>query len=302
MKKWRKILSFLLALALASSTITAPLPTDLAVYAATTAPTEPVSGTIEGTDIQWDVAEDTVKWDLSQGKAFRLTLSGSGSIPDFGEDADAPWQDQMYDIQTIETEGITGIGNESFLDAVNLLRMEADRNISNIGSLAFANCSKMRYMTIPTAEIIGTAAFQNDAAIQNNLVLEKAAQIGAGAFQGCALIESAFLGGKLNAIEESVFADCGALCNIMIPETVTSVGEQAFAGCVSLRTINIPAAVTAICVQAFAGDAMLEKVYFYGGIPAEWAEDSFSDTNSNLTLYYRAAQNAWETQGGRIYL
>ena len=234
------------------------------------------------------------KFDGTMGK---LSLIGSGEVPDFTEEAPAPWSSYIGNIQTVEAEQISGIGNYAFRQAANLLRLETDAEIKRIGDYAFADCGKLLFVDITAAETIGTAAFQNDTAILNNLAMDKVSAIGPGAFKGCSAITDVTLGAKLSALEEEVFAGCTSLRSFIIPESVSEIKSQAFQDCVNLYSINIPANVNTVGAQAFTGDTALQKVYFYGGVPQNWETDSFTNCNDNLTIYYRAKQPGWSELG-----
>lgn len=234
------------------------------------------------------------KFDGTMGK---LSLIGSGEVPDFTEEAPAPWSSYIGNIQTVEAEQISSIGNHAFRQAANLLRLETDAEIKRIGDYAFADCGKLLFVDIVAAETIGTAAFQNDTAILNNLAMDKVSAIGPGAFKGCSAITDVTLGAKLSALEEEVFAGCTSLRSFIIPESVSEIKSQAFQDCVNLYSINIPANVNTVGAQAFTGDTALQKVYFYGGVPQNWETDSFTSCNDNLTIYYRAKQPGWSELG-----
>ena len=237
-----------------------------------------------------------VSWNY-EGDKGRIIFTGSGEIPDFTQGSPAPWNAYISDIQTIEAEHVTKIGNYAFQNAEKLLRLETGEQLQKIGDYAFADCQKLIYSDIGAVEVIGSAAFQNNVSMKKYLDLEKVSSIGAGAFAGCSTLTDITLGAHLTVLEESVFEGCFALSGFMIPEHVSAIGSNAFKDCTSLRTINIPASVQSIGAQSFTGDTQLQKVYFYGGVPGNWAVDSFINCNNSLTLYYRTSQENW-TQFG----
>ncbi len=252
--------------------------------------------------VDWDpnnIAEDSgsfdgVTWEF-QGSDGSMRFTGSGVIPDFSEEEPAPWNAYQSQIQTIEMEGITEIGNYAFYDAQNLIRVESDANLKRIGSHAFADCEKLVYAEIEDVETIEIAAFQNAASIQGKLNLKEVTSIGAKAFEGCISLYDVIVSSDIQSIEESSFAGCTSLVQFMIPDSVSIIKASAFAGS-GLRTINIPANVHTIEAEAFQGNEFLENAYFYGSIPENWAEDSFADCD-NLTICYRKNQAQWENLG-----
>lgn len=253
----------------------------------------------------WDPENDTleggsygsVTWTYSASDGS-LVFTGTGPVPDFTEAAPPLWDTYMDSIQTIEADNITAIGNYSFIGAGSLLRLEADTSLNRIGDYAFADCTAMKFPDISAADTIGTGAFRNNSSIAGSLTLEKVSSLGTGAFQGCSSIPFVTLGACLTRLEEDVFADCSGLTTILIPEQVSAIRNRALKGCTSLRSVNIPAGVTAIGTQAFAGNTALEKAYFYGEVPADWAADSFTGCHSALRLCYRTVQTGWNSLNG----
>ncbi len=246
-------------------------------------------GTLEG-------SFDGISWlyDQSNGK---LSFTGTGEIPDFDEYLTAPWIGYMDRIQTVYADGVTEIGANAFADAQTLLLLETDENLRSVGDGAFRGCVKLWALDIASAEVIGAGAFENNASV-SELTLETIASISAGAFSNCSSLKSVFLGSHLTVLEENVFSGCTALSDFLIPESISQIKSRAFYGCKALASINIPANVSAIGAGAFASDEKLQKVYFYGEVPADWADDSFSDCGDGLTLYYRKANTGWDALAG----
>ncbi len=234
-----------------------------------------------------------VSWKY-QGDIGRIQFTGAGKIPDFSQEDPAPWNAYMGMIQTIESEGITEIGAYAFCGAEKLLRFET-AGLKRVGAYAFADCGELLFIDVEGTETIEAGAFQNDSTIQGELVLKEISSIGAGAFEGCASVTTVVLGSQIQTIEERAFAGCASMAEFMVPESVSVIKSEAFSGS-GLRTINLPASVHTIEAQAFQGNAALEKVYFYGGIPENWAEDSFQECGK-LTICYRKLWNEWAGLG-----
>lgn len=240
---------------------------------------------------------ETLNWEYI-GSDGSLTFTGTGQIPDFTADSPAPWSSYTPSIQTIEGNGVTSIGDYSFSNASKLIRLETGTDLEHIGNYAFSDCVSLKSLNIAAITDIGSAAFQNNVSIAGSLTLEKVSSIGEGAFQGCAKITSATLGSQLGILEKEVFAGCAGLASFIIPDSVYEIREGAFRDCRSLRSINIPSDVYLIDSQAFAGNTALERVYFGGTIPVDWASDSFDNCSGSLNLCHRAAQTSWNRLKG----
>lgn len=239
---------------------------------------------------------DGVSW-VYEGESGSISFTGSGAVPDFTLGEAAPWNAYMSSIQTIQTEGVSGIGDYAFCNAGSLVRIKADDALKEIGDYAFAGCGKLSLPGIDAVDKIGAFAFQNNSSIAGYFVLDHVTDIGAGAFLGCTGITDAAFGTSLVSLEERVLEGCSALETLLLPETVTAIKANALKGCSKLSDIQIPVGVNLIGSRAFDGDTSLKRVYFSGGVPSEWAADSFENCGSDLTLYYRTSQEGWGGQG-----
>ncbi len=235
-----------------------------------------------------------VSWKY-QGDIGRIKFSGTGKIPDFTEEELAPWSKYMGSIQTIEAEGLSEIGDYAFYGANKLLRFQT-AGLKRVGAYAFADCGKLLFIDVDGTETIGAGAFQHDGSIQGELVLKEISSLGARAFEGCASLSAAVLSSQMQTIEERAFAGCASMAKFIVPESVSVIKSGAFLGS-GLRTINLPLNVHTIEAQAFKGSGALEKVYFYGGMPENWAEDSFQECG-RLTICYRKLWNEWARLDG----
>lgn len=134
------------------------------------------------------------------------------------------------------------------------------KNVTEIGSWAFANCTTIHSVTIPaTVKTIGRSAFQNCTGLSYAYLAEgsnlteigdsafassgictmefpaKLKKISARCFQDTYIVSFSFSeGAQLEAIGDSAFEDCKSLYNYKIPSTVTSIGARAFANCTQL--------------------------------------------------------------------
>ena len=248
------------------------------------------TGTIEG-------ELDGLLWEYERSNG-RISLTGSGEMPDFTEESPAPWEAYLSSIQTIEAEVVINFGDNAFSNAESLLRLKTGENLSEIGDNSFAGCTKLRFIDIASAESIGESAFEGDVSIDGNIILKKVSSLGAGAFKDCEKISMVTLGSQLEILEEEVFSGCVKLSSLIIPESITAIHTNALQGCVALYSINVPKTVQEIGTGAFANAMNLQKVYFYGEIPASWEKDSLDGCHSGLQIYYRSGKTSWEDLDG----
>ena len=106
--------------------------------------------------------------DLDTGK---MTLTGTGEVPDYGLDQPSPWSGFMTRIMVLEiSDGITAIGNYNFAGARNMLAFDLPESMNRIGDHAFSGCSSLTYVEM-NADVIGTGAFENCTALEEFIFL-----------------------------------------------------------------------------------------------------------------------------------
>ena len=84
---------------------------------------------------------DKISWSLSGGK---LTISGTGAMPDYTETAALPWYNYISQITSAVIEdGITYVGERSFQQCASLTTVEIADTVTSIGGFLFNSCSKL---------------------------------------------------------------------------------------------------------------------------------------------------------------
>ncbi len=239
-----------------------------------------------------DVTANNVKWSLT--KAGKLTISGSGAIPDYTNDNPAPWHEYKDSITTIIIDdGITSIGNYAF-DSSKALSVYIPDGITKIGDKAF-NSSGLIAVTIPsTVTSIGNDAFHSCANLTSVTVTEGLEDIGEQAFRGCISLAYIDFPGSIKKIGtgafmscskmtqvrfmhgtedveigDNLFTQCWNLKSFTLPKTANRISSGMFQSCTSLSELYIPKSVKEIGELPFASCTNLNTIYF-GGTEAEW--------------------------------
>lgn len=193
-KVMRKTVSFILSIISAFSA--APF----AVYSA-----EP--GEACGDNLNWS-------FDASTG---RLTLSGTGNMYDYNDDASpAPWMNNYKtQIKSVVCEsGVTSVGSKAFMGCTSLTSVDFGPTMKGIGWYAFYGCTALTGVAIPDT-ITG---------------------VWSGCFQNCTGITWVNLGAGLSDLAPYMFAGCSnsSFWWVSIPANVKTIGEHAFDGCSGL--------------------------------------------------------------------
>ena len=126
--------------------------------------------------------------------------------------------------------GVTSIGNSTFLDCWTLNSIILPESITSIGNNAFSGCNQLASITIPeNVTSIGYSAFYNCRTLTSVMIPENSQlkSIGSSAFGYNSKLKSINIPKGVTSIEGSTFHSCFAL-KITIPESVTNIGNYAF--------------------------------------------------------------------------
>lgn len=127
-------------------------------------------------------------------------------------------------------------------------------NIVSIGEEAFAQCSSLQAITIPTSVTeIGDAAFYGCTSLTSMTIPDSVTEIPAGCFFNCTALTDLTLGNDTVSIGDMAFGYCTSLKEVTLPESVETLGDQVFYYCIALETAEIPKNVTALGNYTFYG-------------------------------------------------
>ena len=161
----------------------------------------------------WTSGECTVT--LNNGT---LTVSGNGTMDNYANLSDRPWDDNKGDITSVVVEsGVTSVGMAAFIDFSTMTSVTLPEGLTAIGAGAFYSCSSLQSISIPST----------------------VTSIGASAFWDCSAITSVTLPEGLTTIEPMAFSSCSSLTSITIPSTVTSIGDLAFMSSSAISDVNL---------------------------------------------------------------
>ena len=200
-------------------------------------------------------------------------------------------------------EGFTNIGEECFMESKiesiqlpqslkyidanafngcsNLKELELKEGVEELGYYAFANCTSLGNVNIPSS-ITGTkkiVSFQDDAFndIDDILIIRMPIDIGVKS-DGIGLPKTSqtkkdvlFIPRNTDTIPNNGFTECSSIEHVIIPENIKTIGDNAFENCTNLKSIYLPKSIEKIDFNAFYYCSNLENVY-YQGTEEEWKE------------------------------
>lgn len=199
-----------------------------------------------------------------------LTITGTGDMTNYSELSTVPWSDYRSAAHAIEIEeGITSIGNFSFMNFNSVENLTIPSTVTRIGEGAFANCSNLNSVVIPSSVTeIGASAFTGCANLSSVRIEGNLSKIGSNAFSDCRSLSGLELPASVTGIGQYAFRNSG-LVSIDLPDGLTSVDSGAFYGCAQLDRVTIPKSVTLVDANAFSGcEALTAAVY--AGSPKCW--------------------------------
>ena len=145
----------------------------------------------------------------------------------------------------------------AFENCKSLIEVVLHKGVKTIGLRAFAGCSSLPRIIIPSSV---TAIVQEafcDCSTLVEVVLNNGLQrIGEGAFARCISLTRIDIPPSVTVIEIEAFLGCTNLVTVVLHEGLKRIGRSTFSGCRSLLHIDIPHSVTAIGDHAFRGCAI----------------------------------------------
>ena len=236
----KKSIAVLLSMALIISCMMMPVPAF--ALQEETAYADSVSESVESAKIENQMlpvlAEGTfgngLTWNIDSNN--KLTVSGTGEMPDFGGVTETPWNQYRESITSVEIrKGITNIGNAAFMEFENLTSVILPDSIITIGNNAFYACHSLKSIVLPESITdIGEAAFQYSG-LTSVVIPRSVKQIKERTFFGC-MLRAVTIPNGVTRIAYAAFADCG-LTSVIIPESVNAIDDSAFSGCSSLERV-----------------------------------------------------------------
>jgi hypothetical protein len=170
--------------------------------------------------------EGNLSWILSdEGRSYSLTISGNGTMRDYGENNAAPqpqWVKHQDKITAINIdEGVTSIGNNAFRGA-------QDSDYSKLTSVTMSNSVKT----------IGGGAFYECVSLNNLVIGDSVEVIGGVAFEHCHGLTSVVIPNSVTTIEQGAFSDCQNMTSLTIGSSVEIIGDYSFIYCSSLTAVT----------------------------------------------------------------
>ena len=204
-----------------------------------------------------------------------LTISGNGAMKKYYYNFPdpAPWSSSDI-TEVIINDGVTSIGDFSFLNCSNLKSIIISDTVTTIGASAFNGCSSLNSVTIPdSVTTIDGSAFKDCDSMTSVLIPDSVTSIGKNAFNGCSKLASLTIPNAVTTIGENAFEDTAWYNNQpdgllyvgriaykkkgdfpteeKIKDGTLKIADCAFSGCSGMTSVTIPNSVKTIGNKAF---------------------------------------------------
>ena len=176
-------------------------------------------------------------------------------------------------------------------------------SVTNIGELAFYDCSSLTSVTIGTnITSIGFGVFYY-CGLTSVTIPNSVTSIGQDAFANCSELTSVTIPDSVTGIGSGAFFYCYGLTKVTIGSRVTSIGNGAFYYCPLLTSLTIPGSVTNVSQYAFEYCYGLRKVFFQGHAPSVDGGAGSADTTvfryaGAGTVYFLPGTRDWGASFG----
>ena len=227
-----------------------------------------------------------------------MTIYGTGNMYDYEHHSlpvsASPFYHNTSMRSLIVKDGVTSIGNDTFMSCSALTTVTLPQSVTSIGKYAFDGCKKLETVNLSEGlTVIGRFAFQYCESLKEIIIPNSVKTIEDQAFLKCNL-KNIILSENLISIGKSAFT-ANPFEDIILPESLTSISDAAFCSCAKLKKVVIPKSVTKIGKNAFGSAALYGKsynqsIYFMGDAPDVTEGNPFDESD---VLYYIPGTAGW---------
>ena len=159
------------------------------------------------------------------------------------------------------------IGIGAFRDCEQLMVVELNVGLEEIGESAFEGCKSLKYIKVPsTVKKIGESAFHECNQLSDVELCEGLEEIAGWAFCVCHSLHCIKVPSTAKNIGGWAFSGCDLLLEVELCEGLEEIKTGAFNNCKSLKRFKVPYTVKRICGSAFHGCELLEEVELCEGL------------------------------------
>lgn len=153
---------------------------------------------------------------------------------------------------------VVKIMRNGFANCAKLKSVTIPEGLKQIDAFAFSKCESIASIVLPQSlTTVGNYAFSGCEALEGIVIPNAVTEVGAYAFSFCSALRSIELSQRLSVVEEYLFYNCEDLMSITVPNSVTAIEKYAFNNCTKLASVVVGSDVSEIGAYAFEGCASL---------------------------------------------
>ena len=221
-----------------------------------------------------------------------LTVYGTGEMYDYS--ADSPFESIKNLEKVMIGDGISSVGGWAFANCSSVTAVDLPTTLASIGENAFRSCNGLKNITIPySVTSIGNSAFILCKGLTSVGLNYGLTSIGNNAFEGCSGLTSVEIPASLTSFGNYAFRYCENLAKATFQNGLTTIGASFFQQCTGLTEVVIPDTVETISTRAFAGCSNLTAVTIGTGVETI-ANGAFQNCTKIDTVNYAGTQSLWD--------
>ncbi|MBR0415044.1 MAG: leucine-rich repeat protein [Clostridia bacterium] len=221
-----------------------------------------------------------------------LSVYGSGDMYDYS--ADSPFESIKNLEKVMIGDGITSVGGWAFANCSTVTAVDLPTTLESIGENAFRSCNGLKNITIPySVTSIGNSAFILCKGLTSVGLNYGLTSIGNNAFEGCSGLTSVEIPASLTNFGSYAFRYCENLARATFQNGLTTIGASFFQQCTGLTEVVIPDSVSTLETRAFAGCSNLTAVTIGTGVETI-ANGAFQNCTKIDTVNYAGTQEDWD--------
>ena len=202
---------------------------------------------------------ENVTWTLDSDGT--VTISGSGDMKDYADNYPyrSPFRDDLDVKKVIIEDGVTRIGERTFLDNQTIEEIISADSIESIGEYAFTGSSWLDKKREEEPVVILSNIVISYGTCEDDLVIpDGVKRIAHWAFH-YSTINDLYIPDSVEVIENDAVCECNVK-NVYIGNGTVKIGNRAFRGCPQLKSVSIGSKVKEIGAYAFGDCDSLTEI------------------------------------------
>ncbi len=202
--------------------------------------------------------EDALHWVYKDDAS--LTISGTGSMPDFAESGGQPWNKYLRTMEKLTLEeGVESVGAYAFYEAdyLGVGEIVFPDSLVSVADHAFYSCDSLGEVTfLNKVQTLGASVFAECTKIGKVIVPDSVTSIGIAVFEGCYRVTECELSNQLEVLPERTFStpySTGLTMSVTFPASIRRIENKAFFGGHKFVDFSFPPTLEAIGAEAFSG-------------------------------------------------